>query len=1126
MKHTALFRAVLAASFALACVPACRSRSDAPDRAPADPAPVTGDVEVETPPAPAPTSGALSADLPPGAARPRFSPDGKRITFHAGAEGQRQVYVIDASGSGLLQLTSGPGDHRDPSFEPDGARIVYAADLDGPASAQGYDLHVVPVAGGAPERVTSMEGDELEPAIGYMRYGFYAVNTNHCSDTGVSARQLDGYWKVAFTRRGVAGAASEEVWFASVQPAGAAPIADADMTGHLERDDLSPHATHQGRVSAEGKRCRSPYWSGDGLSLVWLCDESSAAGTAGATPGAGAAVFDAEAGWDQSFEAALKAIGGARGKPCEYDWEDGTENGKTWRDSRCLDRLPRRYTRYDGKPISAPDPDLGAPTISANQIVLLAENDGRLMHRARGDAGAAWAPIEDIPAGAHHAEWSPDGTRIAYDVGPVDRSTLAVLATDFYLQSVRNLRMFPEWTGERSQHLADNHFVARPGKEKEFHVLYEKLRYQRRPQFVTADAALQVFRDEYQAILRQAETRGAEDLRLLSKAMMDAYTAAWQDSKSETDRWYAAYFATAWVPLEAMSQVPMPNMDELMYGDPDSKAEARKLQGPPIDRLSVALPAVYAALPAVDAALRPVVEMRVSAMLEHAGPGELAVPGRARPARIDWTQFRPRGAYAENELAAYFLAMSWYAAAPLPFDASLATLLERMEQARAGDATALELWKRVDTLVGAFMGRPVDVTPEHLQTTRSQDAAAFAAFDPTAMRKRLEKLRGPVPVRDLEAAEAGGGKDMALKVTLFPKRLGLDTTFFRALTHPDVPMRGMPSAVDVMAVLGAPRARVHALAQVSEDEAMAAAYGAALDKLVGAHAGGLAATDIYHAWLAVLVTLARSHDVPAHLLFAQNDAWRDRLLTSALGGYVQLKHSAVLYNVQDMSAECDSDLPIYVLVEQPLLPTPQGFVDPMPAFFDSLAALAERVYRELHGSPTGPEVQYWYEKSVADPDDEEAQAAPLNARKFARDLAWLARKEVDGKPLTEVEYRWIDRVGGRLEALYLGMEKAGHSVPTTPETRNQRGLAIVTDIHSNVTRQQALQIGIGRLLDLWVVVPGQVGQRMTQGGMFSFYEFAQPMSRRMTDAEWHRRLQAGKAPPLPAWTASFVASPP
>jgi hypothetical protein len=74
-------------------------------------------------------------------------------------------------------------------------------------------------------------------------------------------------------------------------------------------------------------------------------------------------------------------------------------------------------------------------------------------------------------------------------------------------------------------------------------------------------------------------------------------------------------------------------------------------------------------------------------------------------------------------------------------------------------------------------------------------------------------------------------------------------------------------------------------------------------------------------------------------------------------------------------------------------------------------------------------------------------------------------------------------------------------------------------------RQQALQIGIGRLLDLWVIVPGQVGQRLTQGGMFSFYEFVQPMSDRLTDEQWHQRVQAGKTPPLPPWTSSFIDAP-
>jgi hypothetical protein len=1066
--------AALAASSVLPWVAACGPRQS--------PAPAGGASEGRVP-------------LPAMASRPRFSPDGKRLVFHAGPEGQRQIYVMDVGGSDARQLTSGPGDHRDPSFDSLSDRVVYAAN----AGDTGYDIYLVPARGGTPERVTSLAGDELEPAISTLRYGFYAVTTDACTESGVSAEQLDGYGKVAFTRRQQGDKASEEIWFASLRSA--APIPNPPGMPSFNQIDpakLSAHAAHQGRISPEGKRCRSPYWAGDGLSVVWLCDD-----------GPGAAVFDAEGRWDQSFAAALAAIGGDQGKSCEFDWEEGA-----WADDTCLAELPRRYTRYEPAQASPPGPDLRAATISTNQIVLVAENAGRVVHRRRDQTSGSWTPFEGIPAGAHHPVWSPDGSRIAYDVDRPGGNIIATSPTSFYLQSVANLDEFPEWWQKRtSKLLADNHFVAVPGQEKELYVLYEKLRYQRRPQFITADAAMQVFRDEYQTILRQAESEAAKALRQLSKAMMDVYAAAWKTSRSETDRYYATYFATAWVVLEAMSQVPMPDLDQMYGMEP---AELEKLVAPPLGRMPRFLPKVYAALPAP---LRAEVQARVTAMLAHAGTGDLAVPGRARPARIDWTQFRPRGAYADNELAAYFLAMSWYAAAPLPFDRSLVDLLQRAEATKAEGATVYDLWKRIDTLVGSFMGRPVDATLSHLQAVRSEDAAAFAGFDVAAMRERLERLRGPVPVRDLEAVEGGEG-GMTLEVTLFPKRLGLDTTFFRELTHPRVPMRGMPSALDVLAVLGVPRARTHALAAAAEarDQTLAAAYRKALDTLVGEHAKGLAATDIYHAWLAALVALARAHDVPADsaMAFARTDAWQDRLLVSALAGYVELKHSAVLYNMQDNSAECGNEPLIYVLVEQPLLLPPRGFVDPAPAFFDALAGLADRVYRELYGQVEGPQAMFW---------DDESDGKLLNARSFARDLAALARKQAARQPLTEEEYAWIDRVGGRLEALLLGTQRAQGAIATTPETRNQRGVAIVTDIHTNPMRQQALEIGIGRLLDLWVVVPGQVGERMTQGGMFSFYEFAQPMSDRLTDEQWHERLQAGKAPPLPAWTSSFVEAP-
>ncbi|MCG8347564.1 MAG: DUF3160 domain-containing protein [Chloroflexales bacterium] len=45
---------------------------------------------------------------------------------------------------------------------------------------------------------------------------------------------------------------------------------------------------------------------------------------------------------------------------------------------------------------------------------------------------------------------------------------------------------------------------------------------------------------------------------------------------------------------------------------------------------------------------------------------------------------------------------------------------------------------------------------------------------------------------------------------------------------------------------------------------------------------------------------------------------------------------------------------------------------------------------------------------------------------------------------------------------------------------------------------------------------------LTKGGVFSHYEFVQPLSERLTDEAWRQRLDAGDVPPLAPWTSSFM----
>lgn len=56
---------------------------------------------------------------------PRWSPDGTRIAFSANPKGNFDIFVMNADGSGLTQITSSPNDEVEPAWLPDGKALAY-----------------------------------------------------------------------------------------------------------------------------------------------------------------------------------------------------------------------------------------------------------------------------------------------------------------------------------------------------------------------------------------------------------------------------------------------------------------------------------------------------------------------------------------------------------------------------------------------------------------------------------------------------------------------------------------------------------------------------------------------------------------------------------------------------------------------------------------------------------------------------------------------------------------------------------------------------------------------------------------------------------------------------------------
>ncbi|NTU55175.1 MAG: DUF3160 domain-containing protein, partial [Anaerolineales bacterium] len=66
------------------------------------------------------------------------------------------------------------------------------------------------------------------------------------------------------------------------------------------------------------------------------------------------------------------------------------------------------------------------------------------------------------------------------------------------------------------------------------------------------------------------------------------------------------------------------------------------------------------------------------------------------------------------------------------------------------------------------------------------------------------------------------------------------------------------------------------------------------------------------------------------------------------------------------------------------------------------------------------------------------------------------------------------------------------------------------------------EVGIGWVDRLYVAVPLEDKVEVAQGGIFSYYEFKQPRSQRLTDEEWREKLAGSDAPALPSWASNFV----
>ena len=460
----------------------------------------------------------------------------------------------------------------------------------------------------------------------------------------------------------------------------------------------------------------------------------------------------------------------------------------------------------------------------------------------------------------------------------------------------------------------------------------------------------------------------------------------------------------------------------------------------------------------------------------------------------DYSQFKPRGYYeGDAQLEAYFRGMMWYGRTSFKQsdeDLDRSALLMTM----ALDGDAFGGWESIYAVTSFFAGASDDCGYYEykplIDAAYGEGATVDKLAGDDAAWQHYHNLTAQMPAPKINSVvvfDTGEDSDHEAEVKgyrFMGQRFTIDAAIMQNLVYNKVgknasgDKRMMPDALDVPAALGSDEA----LSILEERGATGyEGYSDNLQKLRDVYTAddpALWQASLYAQWLHTLQPLldVKGEGYPS---FMQSSAWSRKNLQSYLGSYTELKHDTVLYSKQVM-VEMGGG------VQEK---DDRGYVEPEPVVFARLAALTAATSDGLQG----------FGMIAA----EDAENLAL-LRELAEQLQVIAEKELREEPLTDAEYELIRGYGGQLEHFWQEVykdEAAGQRM-----TGRDFPAAVVVDVATNPDSQTVLELGTGKVSKIQVLVPVDGELRVAIGAVYSFYQFEQPMSERLTDTEWREMM--------------------
>lgn len=627
--------------------------------------------------------------------------------------------------------------------------------------------------------------------------------------------------------------------------------------------------------------------------------------------------------------------------------------------------------------------------------------------------------------------------------------------------------------------LIKNGFVVVPNDyNREFFMLYEMSRYQPVPLFVTTDSLLHNYHLFFNHLLKSLEEeKFSPELIKLSRAMQSASIKQYEILKGTS--WENAakrnvgFFSVGAKLLDPQTVIPQVVGKEVQK----ELALIDKHQG-------------------VD----------ISPVMNLGGgndPLELLME--------DYSQYIPRGHYDKSDtLRSYFKAMMWYGRMTFRLkneDEIKSAVLMTVALNHNGN---YQSWEQIYTPTNFFVGKSDDITfvefnelVKEIYGTNFELATFVADLEKwDRFIKAVNKLQPPlinsIPIFD-ETIQPDREREIK-GFRFMGQRFTIDAFIFQRLVYREVKensqneRRMLPKGLDIPAALGSREAYDILKAMGETDYRDYSRNMALLQEGLTYLDQGIWTQNLYWGWLYSLLPLTweKPEGYPS---FMRNQAWARKDLNTFLGSWTELKHDTVLYAKQVYAEAGGGGDDI----------DDRGYVEPNPYVYGRLASLVRMTREGLKA------------KELLDYRDE------INLERMeelALSLKTIAEKELSNIPLTDEEFDLIRGYGVQLEHFWLeAMRREGIDHRSAV---HDRPAALVTDVATDIDGGLVLQEATGYISDIYVVVPVEDKLRIAIGGVYSYYEFPWPLADRLTDTRWHQMLDKKEAPPLPAWTNTFV----